>query len=504
MGLVRRAAPFAGLGDTTLHAVLDMLDRSPGKSMSDLKNALPKTWGSPTMAPHCADETKYGIVDQVVKHFEAARTRGETVAGQKIRDLVTVNGVRVTVEGPLDGNRYVVDFIALRDAVQPLLAGCGYAGLSLQPCAADATGGQAWVVLRAAADEALQAAAGEAESLLLSIPNMSHPQSPVGGEEENLEIGRGPTPLPTFDFKPKDHVELGEALDIIDLESGSKVTGHGFYFLKNDAVLLDMALQSFALHYLAKEGFQLVSTPDMARNEVLAGTGFVPRGPETQIYSIADSDLSLIATAEITLAGMLAGEIKEAAELPILLCGLSHCFRTEAGAHGRASRGLYRVHQFTKVEMFAFTTPDASAAMHERLKSIECNFFDALGIPYRILDIATGDLGAPAYRKYDLEAWMPGRGDGGPWHHVSRRPGAPDPLDVERVVAILRSSARGVVVAGVVAEGAARDWRCAGTTRRGGSMWASGPVPVRTSSPSSNARCWYSPCRIYCRGCWRF
>lgn len=272
---------------------------------------------------------------------------------------------------------------------------------------------------RAAADEALQAAAGEAESLLLSIPNMSHPQSPVGGEEENLEIGRGPTPLPTFDFKPKDHVELGEALDLIDLEAGSKVTGHGFYFLKNDAVLLDMALQSFALHYLAKEGFQLVSTPDLARNEVLAGTGFVPRGPETQIYSIADSDLSLIATAEITLAGMLAGEIIEASELPILLCGLSHCFRTEAGAHGRASRGLYRVHQFTKVEMFAFTTPDESEAMHERLKGIECSLFDALGIPYRILDIATGDLGAPAYRKYDLEAWMPGRGDGGEFGEVT-------------------------------------------------------------------------------------
>ena len=157
----------------------------------------------------------------------------------------------------------------------------------------------------------------------------------------------------------------------------------------------------------------------MARNEILQGTGFVPRGPETQIYSIADSDLSLIATAEITLAGMLSGEILEESALPILLCGLSHCFRTEAGAHGRASRGLYRVHQFTKVEMFAFTTPDASEAMHQRLKGIECSLFDALGIPYRILDIATGDLGAPAYRKYDLEAWMPGRGDGGEFGEVT-------------------------------------------------------------------------------------
>ncbi|WP_366556042.1 serine--tRNA ligase [Aquibaculum sediminis] len=279
--------------------------------------------------------------------------------------------------------------------------------------------GKALRTQRAEAEQALQEVAQEADALLGAIPNMSHPDSPPGGEEDSREIGRGKTPLPAYAFQPKDHVELGEALDLIDLEAGAKVAGHGFYFLRNEAVLLDMALQSFALHRLVQEGFTLVSTPDMARNEVLAGTGFVPRGPETQIYSIADSELSLIATAEITLAGMLAGEILEEANLPILLCGLSHCFRTEAGAHGRASRGLYRVHQFTKVEMFAFTTPDASAAMHERLKDIECQLFDDLGIPYRILDIATGDLGAPAYRKYDLEAWMPGRGEAGEFGEVT-------------------------------------------------------------------------------------
>ncbi|MDF2095344.1 serine--tRNA ligase [Aquibaculum arenosum] len=272
---------------------------------------------------------------------------------------------------------------------------------------------------RAEAEQALQDVVQEADALLAAIPNMSHPESPAGGEEDSREIGRGKTPLPAYAFQPKDHVELGEALDLIDLEAGAKVAGHGFYFLRNEAVLLDMALQSFALHRLVQEGFTLVSTPDLARNEVLAGTGYVPRGPETQIYSIADSDLSLIATSEITLAGMLSGKILEQADLPILLCGHSHCFRTEAGAHGRASRGLYRVHQFTKVEMFAFTTPDASAAMHERLKAIECQLFDDLGIPYRILDIATGDLGAPAYRKYDLEAWMPGRGEAGEFGEVT-------------------------------------------------------------------------------------
>jgi seryl-tRNA synthetase len=162
-----------------------------------------------------------------------------------------------------------------------------------------------------------------------------------------------------------------------------------------------------------REGFTPVCTPDLARNDVLSGIGFIPRGPETQIYSIHESDLSLVATAEITLGGMLAGQTLEAESLPRKFCGISHCFRTEAGAHGRAARGLYRVHQFTKIEMFAFTLPDQSDAMLDHLRDLECRLFDGLGIPYRVVDTATGDLGGPAYRKYDLEAWMPGRGEFG-------------------------------------------------------------------------------------------
>ncbi|MEN6556777.1 MAG: serine--tRNA ligase, partial [Thermoguttaceae bacterium] len=138
-----------------------------------------------------------------------------------------------------------------------------------------------------------------------------------------------------------------------------------------------------------------------------------PRGQETQIYSIENSDLSLVATAEITLGGMLAGQTIDAERLPIKFCGISHCFRTEAGAHGRATRGLYRVHQFTKIEMFAFTRPTESEAMLNHLRDLECRLFDGLQIPYRVVDTATGDLGGPAYRKYDLEAWMPGRNDFG-------------------------------------------------------------------------------------------
>ncbi|MEL6894818.1 MAG: serine--tRNA ligase, partial [Planctomycetota bacterium] len=243
------------------------------------------------------------------------------------------------------------------------------------------------------------------------IPNMTHPDVPVGGEKDAAEIGRGRTEVPVFDFPVKDHVELGQQHDLFDFEAGARVAGAGFYYLKNDAVRLDMALQLLALDRLQDHGFTPVTTPDLAHTSILHGIGFNPRGEETQIYSIANTDLNLVATAEITLGGMMADQVIDAAQLPIKLCGLSHCFRTEAGAAGRATRGLYRVHQFSKVEMFAFCAADHSHAIHEEMREIECQLFDALEIPYRILDIPTGDLGGPAYRKYDLEAWMPGRGE---------------------------------------------------------------------------------------------
>lgn len=253
-----------------------------------------------------------------------------------------------------------------------------------------------------------------------SIPNLSHPEAPIGVDDKsNLEVFRGKTPLPKFEFKPLDHVQLAEKLDLVDFESGASVAGHGFYFLKNEAVLLELALQQYAVSTLMREGFTPITTPDLARNEVLEGIGFIPRGQETQIYSIENTDMSLVATAEITLGGMLSGKILEAEELPKLFCGISHCFRTEAGAHGKATRGLYRVHQFTKIEMFAFTLPEASESMLGHLRDMECKLFDGLGVPYRVVDTATGDLGGPAFRKFDLEAWMPGRGDAGEYGEVT-------------------------------------------------------------------------------------
>lgn len=258
------------------------------------------------------------------------------------------------------------------------------------------------------------------ERLQAGIPNMSHPDAPVGVDDQaNLELRRGRHAPRTFDFPVLDHVDLAARLDLIDFEGGAKIAGHGFYFLRNEAVLLELALQQFATRLLMAEGFTPVMTPDLAYTEILQGTGYIPRGPETQIYSIENTNLNLVATAEITLGGLLAGDVVDAEQLPIKLCGISHCFRTEAGAAGRTSRGLYRVHQFTKVEMFAFTLPDQSDAMLEHFCDLECRLFDELGIPYRVVDTATGDLGGPAYRKYDLEAWMPGRGEAGQWGEVT-------------------------------------------------------------------------------------
>jgi seryl-tRNA synthetase len=271
-----------------------------------------------------------------------------------------------------------------------------------------------------AAQEEHDRLSAQADAILRTIPNLSHPDAPRGDDAAaNLELRRGKHEPPRFDFSPRDHVEVAERLALVDFEAGAKVAGHGFYFLKNEAVLLELALQRYALELLVAEGFTPTITPDLARNDVLQGTGYIPRGPETQIYSIADSELSLVATAEITLGGMLADTILDEEALPIKLCGISHCYRTEAGAGGRAARGLYRVHQFTKVEMFAFTLPDQSDPMLDYFCELECRLFDGLGIAYRVVDTATGDLGGPAYRKFDLEAWMPGRGERGEYGEVT-------------------------------------------------------------------------------------
>ncbi len=271
----------------------------------------------------------------------------------------------------------------------------------------------------AKSEEELEEVKRQLLELQLQIPNMTHPDVPEGYDESANATLKKWGDLPSFDFEPKDHVELSDQLGLIEWERASKVTGSKFYYLKGDAVWLELALIRYAFDILEKEGFTLHTTPDLARKEILEGIGFNPRGEATQIYSVENSDLALIATAEITLGGMYSNEILDEEQLPLLLAGLSHCFRTEAGAAGRASRGLYRVHQFTKVEMFAFVTPEQSEEILEKFLGIEEKIFQGLGIPYRVVDCCTGDLGAQAFRKYDIEAWMPGRKDGGVYGEVT-------------------------------------------------------------------------------------
>ncbi|MDC7224315.1 MAG: serine--tRNA ligase [Spirochaetales bacterium] len=251
------------------------------------------------------------------------------------------------------------------------------------------------------------------------IPNMAHPEAPMGKEDkDNSEVARFGSPT-EFSFKPKDHVELMEALDLVDFETAARVSGSKFYYLKNEAVLLEMALTRYALDILQKHGFTLTITPDIAREEILEGTGFNPRGAESNIYSLEGTGTCLIGTAEIPLGGYYAGQIVDFSQGPILMAGVSHCFRREAGAAGQYSKGLYRVHQFTKIEMFAFTKGEDSDDMHMKLREIEEEIFNGLNIPFRVVDTCTGDLGAPAYRKFDLEAWMPGRGEEGGWGEIT-------------------------------------------------------------------------------------
>jgi seryl-tRNA synthetase len=270
----------------------------------------------------------------------------------------------------------------------------------------------------AAAEGELAKVEAELEAAARRIPNMAHPDAPVGKEDkDNLEVKRAGEPT-KFDFEPADHVTLGQNLDIIDFDSGTKVSGTKFYYLKNEGVFLELGLIRYALDILQKRGFTPFITPDVAKEEILEGIGFNPRGVESNVYTLDGEGSCLVGTAEITLGGYYSNTIIPREKLPLRMAGLSHCFRREAGAAGQFSKGLYRVHQFTKLEMFVYCLPEESEAFHEELRSVEEEIFSGLSIPFRVVDTCTGDLGAPAYRKWDLEAWTPGR-NGGEWGEVT-------------------------------------------------------------------------------------
>jgi seryl-tRNA synthetase len=249
----------------------------------------------------------------------------------------------------------------------------------------------------------------ELRELWYAVPNLTHPKVVVSADEDAnpvLETFGEPT---KFDFVPKDHVELGVALDLIDFDRATKVSGAKFYYLKNELALLEFALIQYALETLYKEGFTPFSTPDLAKSEVLEGLGFNPRGDATNTYSVENTDLCLIGTAEVTMGGYHMDEIFTEADLPKKYAAVSHCFRTEAGAYSRFSKGIFRVHQFTKIEMFIYTLPEQSERAHQELLAMEKKIWQGLDIPFRVIDHCTADLGGPSYRTYDLEAWMPGK-----------------------------------------------------------------------------------------------
>ncbi len=258
-------------------------------------------------------------------------------------------------------------------------------------------------------EEALIPLRQKHREIWLAIPNLTHPEVAVSLDEDDnpvLDTFLEPT---NFDFPPRDHVELAEINDLIDFERAVKVSGAKFYYLKNELALMEFALIQYALEISTKKGFTPFSTPDLAKREVLEGLGFNPRGESTQVYNVENSDLCLVGTAEITMGGYHKDEILEEAELPKKYVAVSHCFRTEAGAYSKFSKGIFRVHQFTKIEMFQYVTPEKSEEAHQEMLKIEREIFEGLKIPFRVIDHCTADLGTPAIRTYDLEAWMPGK-----------------------------------------------------------------------------------------------
>lgn len=249
--------------------------------------------------------------------------------------------------------------------------------------------------------------------LLSNIPNLPLDNVIVGKTESDNKIIKTWGAIPDFTFKPKTHYELGEALGLLNFDAGAKVAGSQFYFLIGDLALLEFALIDYAFKLLIKEKFVPIITPDLAKSRFYLGTGYMPRGNEAQIYTIEGQDLGLVATAEVTIAGLHADEVISEEKLPLKYIGYSHAFRQEAGTYGKYSHGLYRVHQFTKAEMFIYCLPEESEVLHDYLLGLEEKIYQGLGIPYRVLDMCTGDLGAIAAKKYDVEAWMPGRNDYG-------------------------------------------------------------------------------------------
>jgi seryl-tRNA synthetase len=259
----------------------------------------------------------------------------------------------------------------------------------------------------------LEAELGEVEAALeelaAQLPNLPDPDAPDGMTEEDAVVLREVGELPEFGFEPRDHLEIGTSLGLIDMEAAARASGSRFAYLKGDLVRVELALVHYALDLVGEQGHEPVIPPVLVREEALFGTGLLP-GDRDQIYEIPRDELYLVGTSEVSLAALHADQILDPGSLPLRYAGFSTCFRREAGAAGKDTRGIFRVHQFDKVEMFSFVEPGASRDEHERLLSIQERILTELEIPYRVVNIAAGDLGAPAAKKYDCEAWIPSQG----------------------------------------------------------------------------------------------
>ncbi|MFE5208815.1 serine--tRNA ligase [Streptomyces sp. NPDC056600] len=263
-----------------------------------------------------------------------------------------------------------------------------------------------------AADAQRDEAAEETQRLLLQLGNLVHPEVPVGGEEDFVtrETHGSIRDFAAEGFEPRDHLELGRLLGAIDVERGAKVSGSRFYFLTGVGALLELALVNAAMAQATAAGFTPMLTPALVRPQSMAGTGYLSQGSGQDVYHLAEDDLYLVGTSEVALAAYHMDEILDADRLPLRYAGFSPCFRREAGSHGKDTRGIFRVHQFDKVEMFSYVAPEDSQAEHQRLLEWEKQWLTSLELPFRVIDVATGDLGSSAARKFDCEAWIPTQG----------------------------------------------------------------------------------------------
>lgn len=262
-----------------------------------------------------------------------------------------------------------------------------------------------------AADAEQHEAAEEAQQLLLRIGNVVHPDAPIGGEEDFTVVEQHGTPrdFAAEGFTPRDHLELGELLGAIDTERGAKVSGSRFYYLTGIGALLELALVNAAIAQATAAGFTPMLTPNLVKPAAMAGTGYLGQA-EDDVYHLDKDDLYLVGTSEVPLAAYHMDEIIEAGRLPLRYAGFSSCYRREAGSYGKDTRGIFRVHQFDKVEMFVFTTPEEAEAEHQRLLAWEKQWLTSLELPFQVIELASGDLGLSASRKFDCEAWVPTQG----------------------------------------------------------------------------------------------